>query len=126
MKKIISTTNAPGAIGPYSQGTKVGNMIYTSGQLPICMATGELEVNDIKAATKNSLDNIKAILEDQGAKMADIFKTTVFLTDLNDFVAVNEVYGTYFTENPPARSCVQVAALPKGAKIEIEAIAIVD
>ncbi|MFV0440544.1 MAG: RidA family protein [Lachnospirales bacterium] len=125
MKKIINTTNAPGAIGPYSQGVNIGNLVYTSGQLPISMETGELELEDIKKATKNSLDNVKAILEDQGLSMADVFKTTVFVTDLADFGAVNEVYATYFEANPPARSCVQVAALPKGAKVEIEAIAVV-
>lgn len=126
MKKIISTENAPGAIGPYSQGVKIGNLVYTSGQLPICMSTGELEVNDIKTATKNSLDNVKAIIEAEGGKMSDIFKTTVFVTDLSDFANVNEVYGSYFDDNPPARSCVEVAALPKGAKVEIEAIAFVE
>lgn len=126
MKTIIETKNAPGAIGPYSQGTKIGNLVYTSGQLPICMETGKLEVEDIKQATKNSLENVKAILADQGAKMSDVIKTTVFVTDLADFTAVNEVYGTFFTENYPARSCVQVAALPLGAKIEIEVIACVD
>lgn len=125
MKKIINTENAPGAIGPYSQGVNIGNLVYTSGQLPINMENGELEVNDIKKATKYSLDNVQAILKDQGLDMSDIFKTTVFVTDLADFGAVNEVYGSYFKENPPARSCVQVAALPKGAKVEIEAIAFV-
>ena len=122
-KQTVFTEKAPAAIGPYSQAVKVGDMVYTSGQLPINMANGELEVNDIAAATKNSLDNVKAILESEGLGMANVIKTTVFMTDLADFAAMNEVYGTYFDGEAPARSCVQVAALPKGAKIEIEAIA---
>ena len=121
-KEIISTEKAPGAIGPYSQGVKVGELVYTSGQLPIDMATGEL-VLDAKGATKASLDNVKAILEAAGTSMDKVFKTTVFVRDLNDFNDVNEVYATYFTGNPPARSCVQVAKLPKDAVVEIEAIA---
>ncbi|MBC5997075.1 RidA family protein [Romboutsia ilealis] len=122
-KIVIDTKNAPGAIGPYSQGIIVGNLVYTSGQLPIDIATGEL-VQEVKSATKASLDNIKAILEEAGTSMDNIFKTTVFVKDLNDFNAVNEVYATYFKSNPPARSCVQVAKLPKDAVIEIEAIAV--
>ena len=120
--EIISTEKAPGAIGPYSQGVKVGELVYTSGQLPIDMTTGEL-VLDAKGATKASLDNVKAILEAAGTSMDKIFKTTVFVRDLNDFNDVNEVYATYFEGNPPARSCVQVAKLPKDAVVEIEAIA---
>lgn len=122
-KEIISTEKAPGAIGPYSQGVKVGDLVYTSGQLPIDMATGEL-VLDAKGATKASLDNVKAILEAAGTSMDKVFKTTVFVRDLNDFNDVNEVYATYFEGNPPARSCVQVAKLPKDAVVEIEAIAV--
>lgn len=124
-KIVIDTKNAPGAIGPYSQGMIVGNLVYTSGQLPIDMATGEL-VQDVKLATKASLDNVKAILEEAGTSMDKIFKTTVFIKDLNDFNAVNEVYATYFESNPPARSCVQVAKLPKDAVVEIEAIAVLE
>ena len=124
-KIVIDTKNAPGAIGPYSQGMIVGNLVYTSGQLPIDMATGEL-VQDVKLATKASLDNVKAILEEGGTSMDKIFKTTVFVKDLNDFNAVNEVYATYFKSNPPARSCVQVAKLPKDAVVEIEAIAVLE
>ena len=124
-KIVIDTKNAPGAIGPYSQGMIVGNVVYTSGQLPIDMATGEL-VQDVKLATKASLDNVKAILEEAGTSMDKIFKTTVFVKDLNDFNAVNEVYATYFKSNPPARSCVQVAKLPKDAVVEIEAIAVLE
>ena len=124
-KIVIDTKNAPGAIGPYSQGMIVGNLVYTSGQLPIDRATGEL-VQDVKLATKASLDNVKAILEEAGTSMDKIFKTTVFIKDLNDFNAVNEVYATYFKSNPPARSCVQVAKLPKDAVVEIEAIAVLE
>ena len=124
-KEIICTKNAPGAIGPYSQATKVGNLVYTSGQLPINPETGEL-VDDIKKATAQSLDNVKAILEEAGTCMENVFKTLVFLKDLNDFTAVNEVYATYFTSNPPARSCVEVAKLPKDAKIEIEVVAVIN
>ncbi|GAA0070442.1 RidA family protein [Clostridium sardiniense] len=122
MKKIINTEHAPAAIGPYSQGLVVGDLIYTSGQLPLNPQTKVLET-EIKAATKQSLENCKAILEAAGASLDKVFKTTVFVKDLNDFAAVNKVYGTYFNENPPARSCVQVAKLPMDAPIEIEVIA---
>ena len=121
-REIIHTNNAPGAIGPYSQGIIVGDFVYTSGQIPINPATGVMET-DIKLATKQSMENVKAILEAAGTSLENVVKTSIFLKDLNDFAAVNEVYGTYFTENPPARSCVQVAKLPKDAVIEIEAIA---
>ncbi|XZI42463.1 RidA family protein [Clostridium perfringens] len=122
MKKIINTEHAPAAIGPYSQGVIVGDLIYTSGQLPLNLETKVLET-EIKAATKQSLENCKAILKNAGSSIDKVFKTTVFVKDLNDFAAVNEVYGTYFNENPPARSCVQVAKLPMDAPIEIEVIA---
>lgn len=125
MKEIIQITNAPAAIGPYSQGVKVGNKIYTSGQLPINMYTGELE-REIKAATKASLDNCKAILESKGAKMSDVFKTVIFLSDMDNFSEMNQVYETYFTGEAPARSCVEVARLPKDALVEIEVIAVVE
>ena len=122
-KEVINTKNAPGAIGPYSQGIIVGDFVYTSGQIPINPATGVMET-DIKVATKQSMENVKAILEAAGTSLENVVKTSIFLKDLNDFAVVNEVYGTYFNENPPARSCVQVAKLPKDAVIEIEAIAI--
>ena len=122
-KEVINTNNAPEAIGPYSQGVIVGDFVYTSGQIPLNPVTGEL-VTDIKLATKQSMENIKAILEEAGTSLNDVVKTSIFLKDLNDFEAVNEVYGTYFIENKPARSCVQVAKLPKDAVIEIEAIAV--
>lgn len=122
-KEVINTNNAPEAIGPYSQGVIVGDFVYTSGQIPLNPATGEL-VTDIKLATKQSMENIKAILEEAGTSLNNVVKTSIFLKDLNYFEDVNEVYGTYFIENKPARSCVQVAKLPKDAVIEIEAIAV--
>jgi 2-iminobutanoate/2-iminopropanoate deaminase len=126
MGKVITTAKAPKAIGPYSQGIATENFVYTSGQLPIDAATGELEKSDIKKAAKNSLENCGAILAEAGLSLKDVVKTLVFMTDLSEFAAMNEVYASYFTENPPARSCVQVAALPLGAKIEIEVVAVKD
>lgn len=122
-KQVIKTDNAPEAIGPYSQGIIVGDFVYTSGQIPINPKTGIMET-DIKLATKQSMENIKAILEEVGTSLENVIKTTIFLKDLNDFNVVNEVYATYFNENNPARSCVEVSKLPKDAVIEIEAIAI--
>lgn len=124
MKTVVCTKNAPGAIGPYSQGIATKHFVFTSGQLPMDMATGVLEYDDIKKATRYALDNVKAIVEEAGACMDNIVKVTVFLTDMDDFADVNEVYAGYFTDEPPARSCIQVAALPKGVSIEIEAIAL--
>lgn len=124
-KQTLNTQNAPAAIGPYSQGVKVGNLIFTSGQLPINAQSGEL-VPDIEGATKQSLDNVKAILEASGSSLANVVKTVVFLRDMNDFAAMNAVYATYFPNNPPARSAVQVARLPKDAIVEIEAIALAE
>ena len=121
-KKVIATEKAPGAIGPYSQAMRIGNMIFTSGQIPLNPATGEM-VTEIAAATKQSLENVKAILEVEGATMDNVIKTTVFLSDMNNFVAMNEVYATYFPQNPPARSAVEVARLPTDAVVEIEVIA---
>jgi 2-iminobutanoate/2-iminopropanoate deaminase len=124
MKEILSTNHAPGAIGPYSQGIKNGNIIFVSGQLPMNPHTGEL-FTDVKKAAAAALDNVKAILSSGGATLDDVVKVVVYLTDMNDFADVNEVYGTYFTQNCPARSCFAVAGLPKGAVLEIEAIAVV-
>ena len=120
MSKAIETKKAPGAIGPYSQGVDAGALVFTSGQLPINMITGELETADIRQAARNSLENCKAILEAASVSLDKVVKTTVFLTDLADFAAMNEVYATFFPADPPARSCVQVSALPKGARVEIE------
>ena len=124
MKKEISTTNAPYAIGPYSQGVTIGNMVFVSGQLPIDPQTGKFPDDDIAVLTRRSLDNISAVLYEAGMTMRDVVKTTIFLADMNDFKAVNEVYAGYFDDVAPARSAVAVAELPKGARIEIEAIAI--
>lgn len=121
MKKI-NTKKAPAAIGPYVQAIATDNLVFTSGQLPLNPETGEL-VTEIKAATKQALENIKAILEEAGTSMDKVIKCTVFLADINDFAAVNEVYGQYFTDHKPARSAIQVGALPKGGVLEIEAIA---
>ncbi len=122
-KKVINTEKAPDAIGPYSQGIKIGNLVFTSGQLPIDMESGELIINDIKQATKASLENIKTILEEAGSSLDKVVKTVVYLRDINDFGSVNEVYGEYFKELQPARSCFQVEKLPKNAPVEIEVIA---
>lgn len=124
-KKIVATEKAPGAIGPYSQGIIAGQMVYTSGQLPIDMTKGTMP-DHIKEQTYASLSNVKAIIEEAGASMKDVVKVLVFLKDMNDFAEMNEVYGSFFTENQPARSCVEVARLPKDALIEIEAIALLN
>jgi len=124
-RTIVKTNNAPAAIGPYSQGVRIGNMVYTSGQIPLNPETKEL-VTEIKAATRQSLTNVKGILEEAGTSMENVIKTTVFVKDLNDFAAVNEVYATFFQGEPPARSCVEVAKLPLDAPVEIEVIAIVE
>ncbi len=123
MSKAIATTNAPAAIGPYSQGVDTGNLVFVSGQLPIDPATGEFAGTDIAAQTRQSLTNIKSILEANGMTMANVVKTTVLLEDISEFAAMNAVYAEFFTEPYPARAAYQVAALPKAAKIEIEAIA---
>ena len=120
----ISTTNAPAAIGPYSQAISVGELVFVSGQLPIDPATGAFAEGGIKELTRQSLTNMKAILEEAGTSMANVVKTTVFLADMNDFAEMNKVYGEYFAQPFPARSAVQVAKLPKGAPLEIECIAV--
>ena len=124
-KQIISTDKAPQAIGPYSQAVRVGDMIYTSGMIPIIPETGELETGDIKAQAKQAIGNLIALLEAAGSGADKVIKTTVFIKDMNDFVAVNEVYSTFFKEDCPARSCVEVARLPKDVLIEIECVATV-
>lgn len=122
-KEIISTKKAPSAIGPYSQGMIVGDLVFTYGQIPLNPENGEL-VTEISKATVQVMANLSAVLEAAGSSLEKVIKTTIFLQDLNDFEKVNEIYGDYFKDNLPARSCVQVAKLPKGAIIEIEAIAI--
>ena len=123
MKEVISTKAAPAAIGPYSQAIKVGNIIYTSGQLPIDPATGVFPEGDIKDQTRQSLTNVKAILEEAGLTMANVVKTTVFMADMNDFADMNSVYAEFFSEPYPARSAVAVKTLPKDALVEIEVVA---
>ncbi len=123
-KEVISTPKAPSAIGPYSQAITVGDMIYTSGMIPINPETGELETGDIKAQAKQAIGNLIALVEEAGSDADHVIKTTVFIKDMNDFAAVNEVYSTFFTKDCPARSCVEVARLPKDVKIEIECIAL--
>jgi 2-iminobutanoate/2-iminopropanoate deaminase len=123
MKTIISTNEAPAAIGPYSQAVRAGNFLFCSGQIALHPKSGELVAGDIAAQTRRTLDNIAAILKTEGLTLGDVVKTTVFLTDLGDFQTVNGVYASYFKREPPARSTVQVSALPKGARIEIEVIA---
>lgn len=123
-KIIISTDKAPAAIGPYSQGVRVGNMLFISGQGSVNAISGEFINDDVKKATKQVLDNIKAILEEAGGTLDNVVKTTIFLKDMNDFVSVNEVYGSYFTQKLPARSTIEAARLPKDMLVEIEAIAI--
>ena len=123
MIKRISTDKAPEAIGPYSQALDTGNMLFISGQIPIDPATGNMP-DSVTEQAKQVLTNITNILAEAGLTMANVVKTSVFLSDLNDFAAVNEVYASFFAEPYPARSCVQVAAIPTGAKVEIETIAV--
>ncbi|MBR4602174.1 MAG: RidA family protein [Prevotella sp.] len=123
MKKVIKTTKAPAAIGPYNQAIQVGNLVYTSGQIPIDPATGNFVEGGIKEQTRQSLLNVKAILEEAGLTMNDVIKTTVFMADMNDFSDMNSVYSEFFPEPYPARSAVAVKTLPKGALVEIEVVA---
>jgi 2-iminobutanoate/2-iminopropanoate deaminase len=126
MNKIISTTDAPAAIGPYSQGVRAGSTVYCAGQIPLDPKSGQIVSKDISEQTRRVLDNITAVLKAEGLTFEHIVKTTIFLADLADFETVNKVYASYFKQAPPARSTVQVAALPKGARLEIEAIAVAD
>ena len=123
MKKTISTTKAPAAIGPYSQAVEINNMIYTSGVIPIDPENGTVVTGDIKVQADRVLKSLSALLEDCGTCMDNVVKTTVFIKNMGDFVVMNEVYAQYFTKDCPARSCVEVARLPKDVLIEIEAIA---
>ena len=126
MKKILSTNDAPAAIGPYSQGIRTGSLLFCAGQIPLDPKTGQMVSDDIGEQTKRVLENISALLKAAHLSFDHVVKTTIFLTSMDDFQTVNEIYGTYFRENPPARSTVAVSALPKGAKVEIEVIAAVD
>jgi 2-iminobutanoate/2-iminopropanoate deaminase len=123
MKKIIATTEAPAAVGPYSQAVRIGNFVFCSGQIPLDPKTAQIVQGDIKTQTLRVMENISAVLRAEGLTFENIVKTTIFLTNLADFQTVNELYGSYFKSDPPARSTVQVAALPKGANVEIEVIA---
>ena len=123
MRNKVETADAPKAIGPYSQAIVANGFLFTSGQIPLDPETGQMTVIDVVAQTHQVMENLRAVLAAQGLTFADVVKTTIFLTDLGDFQRVNEVYGGYFESDPPARSTVQVAALPKGAKVEIDLVA---
>ena len=125
MKEIISTENAPGAIGPYSQAVKAGGMVFCSGQIPIDVATGEFVSSDVSEQTHQVLKNLSAVLEAAGSGLNNVVKTTVFLADMNDFTAMNTVYAEYFSDNKPARATVQAARLPRDARVEIDCIALI-
>jgi 2-iminobutanoate/2-iminopropanoate deaminase len=122
-KQIIKPTKSPTAIGPYNHAVRTGDLLFCAGQIPIDPKDGNLISGDIKAQTERVLENVKAILDDQKLTFANVVKSTVFLTDLTNFAGMNEIYAKYFTENFPARSTIQVAALPKGANVEIEVVA---
>jgi 2-iminobutanoate/2-iminopropanoate deaminase len=123
MKQAVSSPDAPKAIGPYSQAVRAGQLLFVSGQVPLDPATGQIVSGDIAAQTRRVFDNLGAVLKAGGRSFADVVRTTVFLADMNDFATVNEVYGTYFSEPYPARATVQVARLPKDARVEIDLIA---
>ncbi len=122
-KRVISTNHAPAAIGPYSQAITIGNLVFVSGQIPLIPSTGEIIQGDIKLQTKQVLENLKNILNAAGSSLDNVVKTTVFLKDLNDYAAINDVYKEFFRQKPPARAAVQAARLPKDVGVEIEAIA---
>lgn len=122
-KQIIHTSEAPQALGPYSQAVRVGNLIFTAGQIPLDPASGNVVEGDIVAQTRRVMENLSAVLRASGASFAEVVKTTIFLADLGHFSKMNEVYGSYFTSEPPARSTVQVGALPRGVLVEIDMIA---
>jgi 2-iminobutanoate/2-iminopropanoate deaminase len=126
MKTAVSSPDAPKAIGPYSQAVRAGQLLFVSGQVPLDPATGQLVAGDIAAQTRRVFDNLGAVLKAGGRSFADVVRTTVFLADMNDFAAVNDVYGVYFSEPYPARATVQVARLPKDARVEIDLIASYD
>lgn len=123
MKKVIQTSSAPAAIGPYSQAIDVGNLVFCSGQIPLDPTTGQVLTGDVKAQTELVMKNIEAVLAAAGLNFQNVVKATIFLTSMGDFQTVNEVYGRFFPEQPPARSTVAVAALPRGVNVEIEVLA---
>ena len=124
VRSIVTTENAPGAIGPYSQAVKADTMVFVSGQLALDPVTGNLVDHDIKAETRQAMENLRQILIASGSKLENVVKTTLFIKNMNDFPLVNEVYGEFFPEAPPARACVEVARLPKDAHFEVEAVAL--
>ena len=124
-RTVVATDQAPAAVGPYSQAIRAGKLVFTAGQIPIDPATGKLVEGDIQVQTRRVLQNLQAVLEAAGTSLANVVKTTVFLQDMGNFKAMNEVYAEFFTQDPPARSAVQAAALPLGVDIEIEAIALI-
>ncbi len=124
MKEIVSTENAPSAIGPYSQAVKAGGFVFCSGQIPLDPATGEFVSHEVAEQAEQVLKNLSAVLEAAGSDLGKVVKTTIFLSDMNDFAVVNEVYGRYFTSEQPARATVQAARLPRDAKVEIECVAL--
>ncbi len=124
MKKIVSTTEAPAAVGPYSQAVRTGPLLFTAGQIPLDPHSGQIASQDVGEQTRRVLDNLTAVLKAEGMDFSNIVKTTVFMTNLDDFQTMNEIYATYFKDQPPARSTVQVSALPKGAQVEIEVVAV--
>ena len=126
MNEVVSTENAPGAIGPYSQAIKANGMVFCSGQIPIDPATGEFVSGGVAEQTEQVMRNLSAVLKAGQSSLKQVVKTTVFLADMDDFTAMNEVYGRFFGENPPARATVQAARLPRDAKVEIEAIALIE
>jgi 2-iminobutanoate/2-iminopropanoate deaminase len=126
MKQAVSSPDAPKAIGPYSQAVRAGQLLFVSGQVPLDPATGQIVADDIETQTRRVFDNLAAVLKAGGRSFADVVRTTVFLADMNDFTAVNNIYGTYFSAPYPARATVQVARLPKDARIEIDVIASFD
>ncbi len=125
-KKIISTENAPQAIGPYSQAVQAGNLLFVSGQIALEPQTGELVQGDVKTQTKRVMENLKGVVEAAGASLGQIVKCTIFLKSMDDFATVNEIYGSYFQSEPPARATVAVSTLPKNVDVEIDAIALLD
>ena len=125
-KQVVQTSNAPAAIGPYSQGIIANGFIYTAGQLGVVAATGKLIEGDVQAQTRQALENLKCILEAAGTSLDNAVKTTVFLANMDDFAAMNAIYGQYFSSNPPARSTIQVAKLPLAGLVEIEVVALLN
>jgi len=126
IRTIISTDKAPGAIGPYSQAIKTDTMVFVSGQLALEPATGELVNNDIKSETRQAMENLRSILKAAGSSLDKVVKTTLYITSMDDFPRINEVYGEFFSETPPARACVEVSCLPKNANVEVEAVALLN